>query len=231
MPNAIDIQHVQRTYGSGSQQVHALKDVSLQIAAGQLVALKGRSGSGKTTLLNCIGGLDKPTSGIIIAGDKNVTAMSERRLTKWRKTDVSFIFQAHGLLPSLSAYENVELMLRISGVSWRERKRRALESLEQVGLAELVNHRPYELSGGQAQRVAIARALAIRPKLILADEATGELDTATSETILTLFRTVAKQDGTTILLATHDDIVEDYAQRTVHLKDGQIATQLSSHAA
>ncbi|MGB1253271.1 MAG: ABC transporter ATP-binding protein [Candidatus Promineifilaceae bacterium] len=223
MSFAINIQNVERTYGTGDRQVRALKDVSLQIEGARLIALKGRSGSGKTTLLNCIGGLDKPTGGTIIVGDKNVTVMSERRLTKWRKTEVSFIFQAHGLLPSLSAYENVELMLRISGIKWRERRQRALESLELVGLADLVDHRPYELSGGQAQRVAIARAIAIRPKIILADEATGELDTATSQTILTLFRTITKRDGTTILLATHDDIVTSYAHRTVHLKDGQIA--------
>ena len=224
MNYAIDIQQVQRTYGTGDRAVHALKSVSLQIEPARVVSLKGRSGSGKTTLLNCVGGLDKPTGGTIYVGNQDVTAMNERALTKWRKTDVSFIFQAHGLLPSLSAYENVELMLRISGTRWRERRQRALDSLEQVELGAYADHRPYELSGGQAQRVAIARAIAIRPKIILADEATGELDTATSQTILNLFRTLAKQDGTTILLATHDDIVESYAHRTVHLKDGQIDT-------
>lgn len=222
MSLAIDVQAVQRTYGEGERLVHALKEVSLQVEQGQLVALKGRSGSGKTTLLNCIGGLDKPTAGTIVVGDRNVTTMSERRLTQWRKTDVSFIFQAHGLLPSLSAYENVELMLRISGANRRERAERTLESLEQVGLADLRDHRPYELSGGQAQRVAIARAIAIRPKIILADEATGELDTATSQTILNLFRKLTKSSAMTILLATHDEIVESFSHRVVHLQDGRI---------
>ena len=169
MSYAIDIQQVQRTYGTGDHAVHALKSVSLQIELARVVALKGRSGSGKTTLLNCVGGLDKPTWGTIHVGDQNVTAMNERALTRWRKTDVSFIFQAHGLLPSLSAYENVELMLRISGARWRERRQRALDSLEQVELGAYADHRPYELSRGQAQRVAIARAIAIRPKIILAD--------------------------------------------------------------
>jgi putative ABC transport system ATP-binding protein len=217
----IDVQDIQRVYGGGEQQVHALKDISLQVAAGEFLALKGRSGSGKTTLLNCIGGLDQPTAGMIRVDGEEVTGMDERARSRWRLATVGFIFQAQGLLPSLSAYENVELGLRIAGVARRERKPRALAALEQVGLSDYVQQRPYELSGGQAQRVAIARALAVRPKIILADEATGELDTATSQTILRLFQTVAQQ-GTTILLATHDDLVEGFVDRVVYLADGKI---------
>lgn len=225
MTIAIDIKHVTRTYGSGVHQVHALKDVSLEIEAGRFIALKGRSGSGKTTLLNCVGGLDKPTSGTIQVGEKVVTDMSEKALTQWRKRSVGFIFQAFGLLPSLSAFENVELMLRISQVSRRERKERAILALEQVGLAGLQHHRLYELSGGQAQRVAIARAVATRPGIILADEATGELDTETTHEILGTFHTLTKQHGTTILLATHDELVERYVDQTIHLVDGRCVTE------
>lgn len=217
----LDIRHLQRIYGTGEQQVHALRDVTLHVPAGQFVALKGRSGSGKTTLLNCIGGLDTPTAGTIEVSDQTVTAMNERARSAWRLANVGFIFQAHGLLPSLSAYENVELGLRIAGVKRRERKARALAALEQVGLSDYVHQRPYELSGGQAGRVAIARALAVRPKIILADEATGELDTDTSYAILRLFQKLAN-DGMTILLATHDDLVEEFVDRTIYLADGQI---------
>ncbi len=217
----ITAQQVQRIYGTGDQQVHALKDVSLHIPTGQFVALKGRSGSGKTTLLNCIGGLDVPTAGMIRVGEQEIASLDERARSRWRLATVGFIFQAHGLLPSLSAYENVELGLRLAGVRRRERKGRALATLAQVGLAEYANQRPYELSGGQAGRVAIARAIALRPKLILADEATGELDTDTSHDILRLFQSLAR-DGMTILLATHDELVTEYVDRVVEMIDGRI---------
>ncbi len=217
----IDIKQLQRVYDVGEQQVHALKDVSLHVAAGQFVALKGRSGSGKTTLLNCVGGLDTPTAGTIRVEDDLISQMDDRARSRWRRDKVGFIFQAHGLLPSLSAYENVELGLRIAGVRRRDRKRQALVALEQVGLSEYVHQRPYELSGGQAGRVAIARALAGRPKIILADEATGELDTNTSHSILQLFQQLANA-GMTILLATHDDLVDGYVDWVVHLVDGEI---------
>lgn len=222
MTLAIDVQNVQRVYGSGQHAVHALQDVTLPVAQGQFVALKGRSGSGKTTLLNCIGGLDRPTGGTIHVMGADVPAMSERALTRWRQTEVGFIFQAHGLLPTLSAYENVELMLRLGRLPRRARKQRALDSLELVGLSDYRDQRPYELSGGQAQRVAIARALALRPKVILADEATGELDTATTYDMLNLLHGLVKRENMTILLATHDDLVDSYVDRVVHLADGKI---------
>lgn len=218
----IQISHLQRTYGQGNQQVHALKDISLAIERGQMIALKGRSGSGKTTLLNCVGGLDQPTSGAVEIDGTNVTQLDEKARTRWRQATVGFIFQAHGLLPTMSAFENVDMGLRIGKIPFRERAERTLTSLEQVGLKELQHHRPYELSGGQAQRVAVARALALRPKVILADEPTGELDSETSHAILQQLRQLMADYGTTILLATHDDLVSEYADRTVHLVDGAI---------
>lgn len=215
---AVDVQNVARVYGEGKTAVYALRDINLSVETGQFVALKGRSGSGKTTLLNCLGGLDKPTSGRILVGGQNIPKLSERELTKWRQKEVGFIFQAYGLIPSLSAYENVELILRIANS--QNRKRRTLEALESVGLADRAKNRPYELSGGQVQRVAIARAMVTNPKLILADEATGELDTQTSHDILALFKNLAEEHDVTILLATHDDLVDAYVDEVVHLSRG-----------
>lgn len=151
-------------------------------------------------------------------GGQNIPKLSERELTKWRQKEVGFIFQAYGLIPSLSAYENVELILRIANS--QNRKRRTLEALESVGLADRAKNRPYELSGGQVQRVAIARAMVTNPKLILADEATGELDTQTSHDILALFKNLAEEHDVTILLATHDDLVDAYVDEVVHLSRG-----------
>lgn len=216
---AVDIKNVARVYGTGAQAVYALRDINLAVEAGQFVALKGRSGSGKTTLLNCVGGLDKPTSGEVLVSGHDVVQMSDRELTQWRQREVGFIFQAYGLIPSLSAYENVELMLRIAGK--KNRKKRAMEALEIVGLGDKGRNRPYELSGGQVQRVAIARAMVTNPRLILADEATGELDTQTSHDILALFKGVA-DEGVTILLATHDDLVDSYVDKVVYLSQGMV---------
>lgn len=224
MMYAVDIQNLKRIYGRGDKAVTALNDLNLQIETGQFVALKGRSGSGKTTLLNCLGGLDKPTSGSISVHGKMVSEMSERDVTNWRKQEVGFIFQAFGLLPALSAYENIELMLRITGLGYRARRDRAMACLEMVGLGEWATHRPYELSGGQSQRVAIARAIANSPQLILADEATGELDTNTASEILTLFQQIAKTDKVTILLATHDHLVDEFVDDVLQLQDGALIT-------
>ena len=223
MPIAIYTSQLERTYQVGERAVRALRGVNLAIPAGQFIALKGRSGSGKTTLLNCLGGLDKATSGEIRIYDQPISTLTDSQMTHWRRKQVGFNFQSFGLLPTLSAYENVEMMLRIAGIPGRERSGRTQNCLEMVGLTKWQDHRPYELSGGQQQRVAIARAIAPHPQLSLADEATGELDTETTHQILNLFRQIVEQNQTTILLATHDPLADEYADQILHLRDGQIA--------
>jgi putative ABC transport system ATP-binding protein len=218
----IETQDLWRVYKTGSQEVQALRGVNLQILEGQLVALMGRSGSGKTTLLNILGGLDQPTSGMIRVLGEDLTKLNDRQLTRWRRDYVGFIFQSFGLLPTLSAYENVELILRIAGVKAKSRRERTLQSLDLVGLGKWGHHRPYEMSGGQQQRVAIARALASRNRLILADEPTGDLDTNTAREMLTLFRRLVREEGLTMLMVSHDNLVHDYMDYVLHLKDGQI---------
>lgn len=222
---SIETRDVWRVYKlSGQQEVAALRGVNIQIETGKFVLLKGRSGSGKTTLLNCLGGLDSPTSGEIEIFGHDLLKMTDQQLTKWRREEVGFIFQSFGLLPTLSAYENVELVLRLAGVSGRERHDRALYCLNLVGLGKWVDHRPYELSGGQQQRVAIARSVANHPKLILADEPTGELDSVTAGDILSLFREIVEREHVTLLMTSHDALVEEYADYVVRLQDGQVIT-------
>ena len=222
-PLAINVQDVERVYNLGSGlQVHALRGINLAVENGRFVALKGRSGSGKTTLLNCLGGLDQPSSGTIELFGLRLDEMNDRDLTQWRRKEVGFIFQSFGLLPTLSAYENVELMLRIARAPNRQRRERAMACLELVGIGKWADHRPYEMSGGQQQRVAIARALANRPKLILADEATGELDSETAREVLALFQRIVREEQLTFLLASHDSLVDEYVDEVLLLKDGQI---------
>ncbi|MCL4860383.1 MAG: ABC transporter ATP-binding protein [Caldilineaceae bacterium] len=211
-----------RVYKLGDQEVHALRGVNLQLEPGQFVALKGRSGSGKTTLLNCIGGLDQPTAGKVIIFGEEIGGWSEAKLTTWRRQQVGFIFQSLGLLPALSAYENVELIMRMNGVSAKERYRMTVDCLNLVGLAKWMDHRPYELSGGQQQRVAIARALANNPKVIIADEPTGDLDSKTGREVLGIFRNIIRERQIAMLMATHDSLVNDYVDQILHLQDGQI---------
>jgi ABC-type lipoprotein export system ATPase subunit len=213
---------LERSYPTGRQRVFALRGIDLEVEAGYFVAVRGRSGSGKTTLLNCLGGLDRPSGGEVVIFGQSLAGLSDAELTEWRRRHVGFIFQSFGLLPALSAYENVELALRIAGFSRQERPARARHCLELVGLGKWRDHRPYELSGGQQQRVAIARAIAPRPPLLLADEATGELDTETTHDILALFRRIVSEEGATLLLATHDPLVDAYADRTVQLRDGAL---------
>jgi ABC-type lipoprotein export system ATPase subunit len=218
----IETEDLWRVYKIASQEVQALRGVSLKIERGRFVALKGRSGSGKTTLLNCLGGLDRPTSGVVRVFDHDLATLNDRQLTQWRRERVGFIFQSFGLLPTLSAYENVELMLRIAGVRGRKRHERTNYCLDLVGLGKWRQHRPYEMSGGQQQRVAIARALANNPQLILADEPTGELDSTTGREILTLFRRIIEEEHVTFLMASHDGMVDEYVDWILQLKDGQL---------
>jgi ABC-type lipoprotein export system ATPase subunit len=221
----IETEKLCRSYNRGIRQVHALRDVDLKIVPGRFIALKGRSGSGKTTLLNCLGGLDHPNSGNVRIFGKEISKLSERQLTRWRREKIGFIFQSFGLLPTLSAYENVELILRLGGASGRKRRSQALHCLELVGLSKWIHHRPYELSGGQQQRVAIARALANQPQLMLADEPTGELDSFTAREILGLFQRIVNEEKVTLLMASHDPLVDGYVEEIIQLKDGQIVSQ------
>ena len=219
----VEVSGISRTFGSGHIAVNALKDVSATIAEGQLTALVGRSGSGKTTLLNVIGGLDRPSSGTVRVAGQDVTAMSERERMLFRRSTVAFIFQSFGLIPILSAAENAGVPLRIAGTPVREREERVSLMLSLVGLADHAKQRPNELSGGQQQRVAIARALAGRPKLLIADEPTGQLDSQTGRQIMRLLRTIVRSEGITALVATHDPVLIDLADNTFRLDDGVLS--------
>ena len=211
-----------RDYPSGDTVIHALRGVTFAVNRGELMAVKGRSGSGKTTLLNLLGGLDKPTSGRVVVDGDEVSTMSESRLVDFRRNTVAFIFQAFGLLPILSAAENVEIPLRLVRANASERDDRVMELLDLVHLGERANHRPHELSGGEQQRVAIARALANRPKLLLADEPTGQLDSTTGHAIMATLRQVVRAEGVTAIVATHDPALLDLADRILEIQDGRI---------
>jgi putative ABC transport system ATP-binding protein len=218
----LDVRDVTRTFGSGSTATAALRGATFAVGEGKLVALRGRSGSGKTTLLNLVGGLDRPDGGSICIAGHDVTAMGERELLRLRQETVAYIFQSFGLLPVLSAAENVGVPLRIAGVTPRERESRVELMLSIVGLAGHARQRPAELSGGEQQRVAIARALAGRPALLLADEPTGQLDRQTGRQIMRLLQAVVQTEGVTTLVATHDPAILDMADSVLHLVDGKI---------
>jgi putative ABC transport system ATP-binding protein len=211
-----------RDYASGGTVVHALRGVDLRVARGELLAVRGRSGSGKTTLLNLLGGLDEPTSGTVMVDGAAITGLDESAAAKVRRGTVAFIFQTFGLIPILTAAENVEVPLRLVAAEPRERDRRVAELLELVGLEARARHRPHELSGGEQQRVAIARALANRPKLLLADEPTGQLDSETGRRIMLLIRTVVRAEGVTAVVATHDPVMLEVADRVIELLDGTL---------
>jgi putative ABC transport system ATP-binding protein len=216
----VEVAGVSKTFGAGPTAVRALKDVSCSIKQGELTALVGRSGSGKTTLLNIIGGLDAPDGGLVRVAGMNVSEMGERERTTFRRGTVAFIFQSFGLIPILSAAENAGVPLRIAGVPAKEREARVALMLALVGLEGHAAQRPNELSGGQQQRVAIARALAGRPQLLIADEPTGQLDSQTGRQILRLLRTVVRSEGITALVATHDPVLIEIADRALRLDDG-----------
>lgn len=217
-----------RTYSIGTQEVKAVQNVNLEINTGQFVAIVGRSGSGKTTLLNLIAGLDQPTSGKVLFEEQDMAEMSERELTEIRRNKVGFVFQSFGLLPLLSAFENVELPLRISGVKAKEREERTWESLENVGLIARAKHRPYELSGGEQQRVAIARAMVSRPLLLLADEPTGELDSVNARSIFGLFEEMVRSQKISVVAATHDSTLLSMADQVKEIRDGNLVESTHS---
>ncbi|RRR65986.1 MAG: ABC transporter ATP-binding protein [Candidatus Viridilinea halotolerans] len=211
-----------RRYQMGKSVVDALRGVDLQVAAGEFVALVGPSGSGKSTLLHLIGGLVRPTGGQVWVNGLELGASSDQQLVVYRRDTLGFVFQSFNLLPIKVAWENVAVPLMLAGMPTAQRKTRALEMLAQLGLGQRGDHRPSELSGGEQQRVAIARALANRPRLLLADEPTGNLDSRTGNEIMTLLQRLVREEGLTLLLVTHDMGVARYADRIVHLRDGTI---------
>ncbi|MEU0085875.1 ABC transporter ATP-binding protein [Streptomyces sp. NPDC006274] len=221
----VRVENLHRSFGTGAAAVHALRGVSFDIPRGELVALKGRSGSGKTTLLNLVGGLDSPDRGRIGVDGVELSGLGEDGLLELRRDRLGFIFQSFGLIPILSAAENVGVPLRLRRADPREREERVALLLALVGLADHAAQRPGELSGGQQQRVAIARALANRPKLLIADEPTGQLDAETGLAVMELLRAVVRREGVTALVATHDPQLLGLADRVLELRDGEIVEQ------
>lgn len=218
------VEGLNKIYRAGHNEVHALKDATFHVPAGQLATVRGRSGSGKTTMLNLIGGLDQPESGRALVDGQDVTAMDEGGLLRLRRDTIGFVFQSFGLIPVLSAAENVSIPLRLQRTPPAEREERVRLLLALVGLEAHAKQRPYELSGGQQQRVAIARALANRPKLLLADEPTGQLDSQTARAIMQLLRALVASQGVTAIVATHDPALLDHAHRVIELRDGAIVS-------
>jgi len=210
-----------RTYVMGSEEIHALRGVSFTIDPGEYVAIMGPSGSGKSTLMNLIGCLDSPSKGNYVLRGKMVSQMGDDELAEIRNREIGFVFQTFNLLPRASALHNVELPMVYAGISKEDRLARARRSLEMVDLGDRVTHKPNELSGGQRQRVAIARALVMGPSILLADEPTGNLDSATGEEIMRLFEKL-HSEGHTIILVTHEKDIADHAHRTIHIRDGKI---------
>jgi len=226
MTSMIRLDSISRTYAMGSVEVHALRDIDLEIERNDYLAVMGPSGSGKSTLLNIIGCLDNPSSGRFSLEGRDTSNLSDRELSKMRNTFVGFVFQTFNLLPRATALDNVETPLIYAGVRSGERRRRAREALERVGLADRMEHRPSELSGGQRQRVAIARALVNKPSLVLADEPTGNLDSATGVEIMQILDDLHKE-GNTILLVTHERELAEHADRTIVMRDGRIVSDTS----
>jgi putative ABC transport system ATP-binding protein len=222
---AIRAEHVSRHYQMGSALIRAVDDVSLEIRTGEFLALLGSSGSGKSTLLNLLAGLDRPTSGSIIAQERNLAEMSSLELARYRSRTVGMVFQAFNLLPRMTLEENVELPLRLAEIDRGERAGRVREALERVHLEKRLSHRPSELSGGEQQRASLARALVNRPSILLADEPTGNLDSATGHEIMQLLEEIVKSLGTTIILVTHErPLAEKFAGRIVFLADGKMVS-------
>jgi putative ABC transport system ATP-binding protein len=222
MENIIEIKNLTKIYREGVEDVKALDGVDLTVQKGEFTAIVGPSGSGKTTLLNMIGGLDKPTSGTIIVDDTEVTKLMADDLINFRRDNVGFVFQAYNLIPVLTAKENVTFIMDLQGVPSRQSSTRAIELLNSVGMGDRINTRPNKLSGGQQQRVAVARALASKPKFILADEPTANLDSKSAETLLDIMEKLNREENITFIFSTHDPRVMQKARRIVTLEDGKV---------
>lgn len=222
--HAVKCRYLSKVFSQGELAVNALTDIDLDIAAGEFVCLSGSSGSGKTTLLNMIGGLDVATAGEITVAGKRLDKMRMSELADLRLHHIGFVFQAYNLIPVLSARENVEFVMQLQGIDADQRRKNAMEILEQVGLTGMEERRPAELSGGQQQRVAVARAIVSKPELILADEPTANLDSENSDKLMTLMRELNSQIGTTFIISTHDEGVMAFAKRLVRLHDGRIVS-------
>jgi putative ABC transport system ATP-binding protein len=222
---------IKRVFGRGNAAVTALSGIQLSIKEGSLVALKGRSGSGKTTLLNILSALDQPTEGKVFFRGREITGMSEKERNAMRRSEIGLVFQSFGLIPLMSAYENVEFGLRIAGTPIKGNREAAERALEQVGMLKRMKHRPLELSGGEQQRVAIARAIAHEPALLIADEPTAELDTKMGLQVMRIFRELVRQSGMTVLLTTHDPDIMELVDYVIALEDGRIVSQTTNEAA
>ncbi|HJP96469.1 MAG TPA: ABC transporter ATP-binding protein [Candidatus Saccharimonadales bacterium] len=222
MPAVIELKNLTKTYKLGDEILHALDDVSLTVQAGEFVAITGPSGSGKSTFANIVGGLDQPSSGTVIVDGNDLSHVHDKQLSDYRNRHIGFVFQSFNLQGTQTALENVMLPLVFARMKPKDRKVRAKECLEAVGLGDRLKHRPSQLSGGQRQRVAIARALAVKPSIILADEPTGNLDTARGDEIMKLLRNLNKQ-GITLIVITHDMSIAKQADRIVRIQDGKIA--------
>ena len=223
---AVRTENVTRHYPMGEGLIRAVDGVSLTIDSGEFVALLGQSGSGKSTLLNLIAGLDRPTSGSVLVSGRDLAKMSSEELARYRRNDVGMVFQSFHLIASMTITENVELPMRFAEVERAERAQRSREALERVGLGKRLDHRPSQLSGGEQQRVSLARALANRPRLLLADEPTGNLDSRTGEDILNLIRDLSLSLGMTVIMVTHERaIAERFAQRSIFLADGKLVSE------
>ncbi|WP_290654324.1 lipoprotein-releasing ABC transporter ATP-binding protein LolD [Idiomarina sp.] len=223
-------QHINKVYDDGSGQVQVLNDVDFTIDAAEMVAIVGASGSGKSTLMHILAGLDRPTSGAVLFDGQDVTRWSASQLAKWRNQNVGFVYQFHHLLPEFNALENVAMPLLIQGRPTAEAKQRATELLERVGLAHRLEHRPAQLSGGERQRVAVARAFANRPKLVIADEPTGNLDGETAEAVYQLMLELNREQGTAFIIVTHDEHLAAQLQRTERLSRGHLVTDVHEDA-
>ena len=221
-PAIVQVRDLEKTFTRGSEAIHVLRDLTLDVGEGEFLALMGPSGSGKTTLLNLIAGLDQPTSGTITVGENIISQMSESELARWRTRHVGFIFQFYYLLPVLTAYENVELPLLLLPLTKEQRRKQVETALDLVRLTDRMSHRPGQLSGGQQQRVGIAHAMVTDPLLIVADEPTGDLDTKSADEILTLMEILRSQMNKTIIMVTHDPKAAARAQRILHLEKGQL---------
>ncbi len=226
VPAVVELENLEKSYKLGKVTVNALRGVTLKLQPAEFMVIMGPSGSGKTTLLNIIGTLDKPTSGRALVDGEDITRMNDGQLTKLRRHKIGFVFQFHNLLPVLTAVENVELPLITSGVKRKGSRDRAMELLTRVGLQDRTDHLPDELSGGEQQRVAIARALANHPRIVLADEPTGDLDTKTGFEVVQLLHSMAKQEGSSVVVVTHDPVVAEKADRLVEMRDGRITEKI-----